>query len=97
MKPVPLAILLRLALALLPLAASLLLAWLLAGPLSLGGGEKDIVLAIPLLLFALVHLPLSLLFWWRGVAIGRANRLAAGYALLALVLILLLWLVLSWR
>ncbi len=97
MKQGPLAVLLRLALALLPLAASLLLAGLLAGPLSLGGGEKDIFLAIPLLVLSLIHLALSLLFWWRGVAIGRASRLAAGYALLALVLIWLLWVVLSWR
>ena len=66
----------RLPIAILPLALSFLFGYLLTGPLSLGGGEKDILLAIPLVawsvLFLVCFLVLSLrrrpLLWSFGVA-----------------------------
>jgi hypothetical protein len=42
------------------------------GPLSLGGGEKDIVLAVPLALFAVLNTLVGIVCWAHGVPPGRS-------------------------
>lgn len=82
----------RLLVALLPLAATFLFAVLMMeGHLNFGGGDKDIFLLLPLLLFSLVFLFSCLFSWWRGVAPGRAARVSAFVSLSAVIL---LWLAL---
>lgn len=72
--------------ALLPLAATFLFAVLtMEGYLNFGGGEKDIFLVLPLLLFSLIFLLSCLIMWWRGVAHGRAARFSAVVSLSAVV------------
>lgn len=68
----------------------LIAALLMEGHLNAGGGEKDILLAIPLLLWSLVFLVSSAALGWRGVALGRATAVSAG---IATALVVLLWLV----
>lgn len=63
-----------------PLLLSLALAWLVTGPVSLGGGEKDILLVIPLVLWSFLYLCGCLVFWWRGVSLGRSVAGSAGMA-----------------
>ena len=68
--------LLALALALAPLGLTVLVAWLIMdGYLSFGGGEKDLFLTLPLLLWSLVYLASYLVVWWRRAALGRAVAL----------------------
>jgi len=58
--------------------------WAVAeGPVSLGGGEKDIVLALPLAAFAVLNALVGLVCWTHGVAPGRMVIWAglAGYML----------------
>jgi len=74
------AVAVRLLVAVAPILLTLLFAYLAAGPLSLGGGEKDILLAIPLLLWSLLFCGAQLVLWWRRVALGRSIAIAAGVA-----------------
>jgi len=79
----------RLAVALLPLLATILFAFLtMEGHLNFGGGEKDLFLSVPLLLWSAVFLFSSLIAWWRGVKLGRAAVMSA---ILATGFVVLLW------
>jgi hypothetical protein len=57
-----------------------------------GGGEKDIFLALPLILFALLNFGAGLFFWHRGSAPGRAAWQAC---VAALGLLVIIWSVLA--
>ena len=63
-----------------PLGASLLFAWSLTGSLSLGGGEKDVILAIPLVAWSALFLVSCLVLWWRRVPLRPTVALAGGIA-----------------
>ena len=65
-----------------PIVASLLLVPLLVGPLSLDGGEKDVLLAFPFLVWSALYLVISLGFWWRGLSLVATAAWAAGLATL---------------
>lgn len=83
MKLVPFVV--RFAVATLPLALTPLLLLLLAGDaLSLGGGEKDIVLVIPWILWSLTFLANSLVGWRKGYSITRTTARSAVAATLML-------------
>lgn len=88
----------RLATALAPLALCALVAWgVTGGPLSFGGGEKDILLLTPVAIWALVFALVSLLLWALGKPPGQAARVATVCGLLTLLVALgglLLW---GWR
>ncbi len=71
-----------------PLLLSLALAWLVTGPVSLGGGEKDILLVLPLVLWSFLYLCAGLALWWRGMALGRALAWSAGVALGGVVVVI---------
>ena len=81
----------------LPLLLSGVLVWLtMEGHLNFGGGEKDVLLAIPLLLWSLAYLSCYLVLWWRGCPTKRSVVVSSG---LATGLVLLAWTVLwlvSW-
>ena len=78
MTPRPPGWLLRSLTALAPLAATLLLSFLtMEGYVNFGGGDKDILVAIPLLLFSVLFLLSCLIAWWRGLPPGRAARVSA--------------------
>ncbi len=87
-------VLVRLAVAFAPLAATpLLLTGLASGRLDLGGGEKDLVWLLPWTLWSLLFAVASLGFWRRGWRLGRSSAGAAlvgvaGVVLAALVLAL---------
>ena len=67
--------LLRVAIALLPAALTPLLVLAIGdGWISLGGGEKDLVLVIPWALWALIFLVSSLVLWRRGWPLARSVR-----------------------
>lgn len=73
--------LLKLLLAIIPLLLTVLLAWLtMEGHLNFGGGEKDIFLAVPLLLWSLVYLCCYLVLWWRRSSTGRSIAMSSGLA-----------------
>lgn len=74
---------LKLFLAITLLLLTVLLAWLtMEDHLSLGAGEKDIFLAVPLLLWSLVHLCCYLVLWrWRrSFSTGRLLAVSASVA-----------------
>jgi hypothetical protein len=79
----------RMLVALTPLAASLAFAWLLMGSLSLGGGEKDVLLSVPPLLWSLVFFLVCLAQWWRRVPLKPTVAWAAGIATAVVVVALL--------
>ena len=84
----------RLLLAVAPLLLSVLLAWLLMdGKLNLSGGEKDIVLVVPFLLWSLIFLCCFLILWWRRFALNRSLALSAS---IATVLVVIAALMLFW-
>lgn len=70
----------RLLVAFVPLLLTLVFAALVSGPLSLGGGEKDIFLAIPLLFWSVVFLICHVVLWRRRLAAGRSIAVSAGFA-----------------
>lgn len=63
--------------------------------LSFSGGEKDIVLALPLALMALFYSVSCLVLWWRGRPLGRCVWQSL---LIAFGLVLFIWLgLLAWQ
>jgi hypothetical protein len=62
---------LRVVLALVPLLVTVLFGWTVSGPLSLGAGEKDIILVIPLALWSFCYLGCFVVLWWRGARLAR--------------------------
>ncbi len=74
------AVAVRLLVAVAPGLLTLLFAWLVAGPLGLGGSEKDILLVIPLLLWSLLFCGSQVVLWWRSVGLGRSIAISAGVA-----------------
>ena len=90
-------VLLRLFLAIVPLLITVLLAWIvMAGYLSLGGGEKDIFLVVPLLIWSMVYLCSFLTLWWRRASIGRSVSVSAGFATGLVVMAFLVLFCVSW-
>jgi hypothetical protein len=82
----------KLALCLLPLAISPALFFLIAeGHLNFGGGEKDILLLVPWLIWSLIYAIVFGILWARG---WPARRSVAYAASLATALILVAWLAL---
>ena len=74
-------VLVKLFLGVAPLLFTVLFAWLVMdGHLNLSSGEKDIFLAVPLLIWSLVYLCCYLVLWWRGSAVGRSVRVSSGVA-----------------
>jgi hypothetical protein len=83
---------LKLLLAFAPLLLSLLFGWLVMdGYLNFGGGDKEILLAVPLLLWAFAYLGCYVTLWWRRYTLGRMLALSASFATVFLVVA---WLVL---
>lgn len=80
-----------------PLILTLLLGWRVAGGLSLGGGEKDIVLVLPLLLWSILFLFCFLWLWKRKASNLRSASLSALVATgLTILLAFLLFFGSSW-
>lgn len=78
--------LLRIGVALLPLATVPVLIFLIAeGVLNLGGGEKDLLLVGPWALWSLIFAVSSLLLWARGWSLSRAVTRSAVAALIGVV------------
>ena len=75
----------RVLVAIAPLGISLLFAWLLMGPLSFGGGEKDVLLAIPLVAWSALFLVTCLVLWWRRLPLRPTVAWAGGVATVILV------------
>jgi hypothetical protein len=79
----------RVLVAVLPFLATILFTFLtMEGYLSFGGGEKDIFLSVPLLLWSLIFLVSSLIAWWRKSTLRRA---AAISAIVATAVVVLIW------
>ena len=71
----------KLGLGIAPLLLTGLFGWLVAESyLNLGGGEKEIVLVIPLGVWSLAFLCCYLVLWWRGSATARSVAAASGVA-----------------
>jgi hypothetical protein len=88
----------KLLLAFVPLLLTVLFAWfVMDGYLNFGGGEKEIILAVPLLIWSLVYLCCYLFLWWRRITLGRSvavsSALATGLVVIAWVVLFgVLWL-----
>lgn len=77
---------LRLAVAFAPLLVCVALAWAVTGgPLGFGGGEKDLLLVLPLVALALVYALVSLLMWALRASLSRASGVAVVVSLVTLV------------
>ena len=82
----------RLAVAFLPLGLCLLLGWAVTlGPFGLGGGEKDILILLPLALWSLVFAISSLAMWVVGATLAKSSRVSAliGVGVLGVALVTL--------
>jgi hypothetical protein len=64
------------------------------GYLNFGGGEKDIILLIPWVLWSMIFAAGSLVCWRRRISLGRSLLWATAWATATLVV---LWLVLARR
>ena len=77
----------RTVVALLPLAITWPLGYALnAGYINLGGGEKDIIILVPWLLWASVYAIASFVYWRRGRASGQTVWRSAFAGLIVVVL-----------
>ena len=85
----------RLILSIVPLALTPLLGFLIAeGYLNFGGGEKDLFLLIPWMVWSVVYFVLFLILWRRRFSIKKGCDYAAVGATVALALIyvvILIW------
>ena len=64
-----------------PLLLTFLFAWLtMEGHLNLGAGCKDIILAVPLLIWSLVFLACYIVLWWRRFTLGRSVFISVALA-----------------
>jgi len=80
------------------LALCFVFAWLVtAGPLSFGGGEKDIFLVLPLALWSMVFAVTSLAMWAGGASRTKATRVSALVALGVLAVSYSLLVALTWQ
>ena len=88
-------LILRLILSIVPLSLTPLLGYLIAdGYLNFGGGEKDLLLLLPWMVWAVLYFVLFLIFWKRKFSIQKGCGYAAGGATGALALIygvMLIW------
>lgn len=88
-------IILRLILSIVPLALTPLLGYLIAdGYLNFGGGEKDLILLIPWMIWSFIYSVFFLIFWRRKLSTGKGCGYAAAGATGALALIyvvMLIW------
>jgi hypothetical protein len=88
-------IVIRLIVSLLPLVLTPVLGYLLAqGYINFGGGEKDILVLLPWMVWSLVFAISSWVFWRRGHSILRSSRRPAlvglaGLAILGVTLTIL--------
>lgn len=85
----------RLTVALAPLLLSFLFAWFVMES-DFFGSEKDIFLAVPLLLWSLVFLAACVILWWRKFPFGR---LLSASVVVATGFVVVVWVVLfaaSW-
>jgi hypothetical protein len=81
-----LTIVLRLLVLVLPFVLTIAFGALIAeGLISLGSGEKDLFLTLPLLLWSLIYAICYVALWWRGAAPGRTLARAALYATVCLI------------
>lgn len=77
---------------LVPLGLALLFGALVTeGHLNFGGGDKDIFLVLPLLVWSIVFLPVYLVLWWLRRSPGRAAGWAAA---ISTAVVVLAWIVL---
>ena len=75
------ALFVRIVVALVPLALTPALVWLLAeGYLNLGGGEKDILMALPWMLWSLIFAIVTMVFGSKGRTLGRSLGTASLWA-----------------
>lgn len=80
------AVLRRIVLSVLPLALTPLFFLLLAdGYVNLGGGEKDIIVLVPWVLWSLVYAIGCWIFWAKGLATAHGAGRAALIAVIALL------------
>lgn len=64
-----------------PFLLTFIFTWLVMdGYLNFGGGEKDIFLAVPLLLWSLLFMCCYFVLWWRGSRIVRSVIFAGAFA-----------------
>ncbi len=69
---------LKLFLAVVPLLLTALFAWLVMDDrLSFGGGEKEIVLAVPLVIWSLAYLGCYGVLWWRRATVARSVAISS--------------------
>lgn len=69
---------LKLLLAVAPLLLSMLFGWLVMdGRLNFGDGDKEVLLAAPLLFWSLAYLCCYVTLWWRRSTLGRTLALSA--------------------
>ena len=88
----------RLATAIAPLALCFVIGLsVTSGPISLGGGEKDIFLVLPLAIWSLVFALSSLAMWIGGASLARSSKVSALVALGVFAAIFAILVVVSWR
>ena len=79
-----------------PLGLTPLWAWLIAEDyLSFGGGEKDIVILIPWVLWSLIYAIVGVVMWVKRAALKRSILWSTGISTVVLLLIWVVLLVLS--
>lgn len=97
-RPSAMRFLSRICAAFAPMAATVALAWsVMSGPISFGGGEKDIILVFPVAIWSILFAVVSLIMWARGATLAKASGIAAIAAFIALFALIAAFTVLTWR
>jgi len=80
----------------LPLGLTPLWAWLIMEDyLSFSGGEKDIVILIPWILWSLIYAVVGIVMWVKGSSLKRSVLWSCGFSTALLLLIWVVLLILS--
>ena len=86
----------RIGIGIFPLALTPLLARLIAdGYLNFGGGEKDLILLIPWVIWSALFLILFIITWIKKLSIKKGLIYSAGLSLLVIILIWLIMFIIS--
>jgi len=92
------AIAIRIITALAPLLLTPALGWAIGnGTLNFGGGEKDIILLIPWVVWAIGFATAALVYWWRHAGLGPSLLWAVAWATGVLIFVGLAFALLAWR
>jgi polyferredoxin len=88
----------RISAAFAPMVVTVIIAWsVMSGLISFGGGEKDIILILPVAIWSILFAVASLIMWARDATLASASRIAGIAAIIVLFVLIAVFTVITWQ